>query len=136
MDSDPLAAALAALTDDDLAALAEGTYTEDAPSPGLMAWLEHLADWEQHRRIAVELPLMPPEAAIDESEADDALAIAIVLRDSFAEEPDYTRYCPRSWMRWPEPRRGNSPHVAQQFAATARLPPSPDLACLGHTPFG
>jgi len=88
MNSDRLTAALAALTDDDLAALAAGTYTDDAPSPGLMAWIEHLADWERHRRIAVELPLMPPEAAIDESEADDAFATAIVLRDSFAEEPD------------------------------------------------
>jgi len=84
----PLTAAFAAQTDDDLAALAAGTYTEGAPSPGLMSWLEHLADWERHRRIAVELPLMPPEAAIDESEADDAIATAIVLRDSFAEEPD------------------------------------------------
>jgi hypothetical protein len=88
MDSDHLTAALAALTDNDLASLAAGTYTESAPSPGLMAWLEHLADWERHRRIAVELPLMPPEAAIDESEADDAIATAIVLRDSFASEPD------------------------------------------------
>ena len=79
---------LATLADADLAALAAGTYAEGAPSPGLMAWLEHLADWERHRRIAVELPLMPPEAAIDESEADDGVATAIVLRDSFAEEPD------------------------------------------------
>lgn len=81
-------AALAALTDDDLAALVAGTYTEGAPSPGLMAWLEHITDCERHRRIAVELPLMPPEAAIDESEADDAIATAIVLRDSFDEDPD------------------------------------------------
>jgi hypothetical protein len=88
MDSDPITAALAALTDDDLAALAAGTHTDDAASPGLLAWLEHIADWERHRRIAVELPLMPPEAAIDESEADDALATAIVLRDSFAGEAD------------------------------------------------
>lgn len=88
MDADPLAAAVAALTDDDLAALAAGTYAESAPSPGLMAWIEHLADWERHRRIAVELPLMPSEAAIGESEADDAIATAIVLRDAFAEEPE------------------------------------------------
>jgi len=53
-----------------------------------MSWLEHLADWERHRRIAVELPLMPPEAAIDESEADEAVATTIVLRDSFAGAPD------------------------------------------------
>ena len=53
-----------------------------------MAWLEHLADQEQHRRIAVKLPLIPPEAAIDESVADDALPTAIVLRDSFAGESD------------------------------------------------
>jgi hypothetical protein len=81
-------AALATLSDDELAALAAGTYAESARSPGLMAWLEHLADWERHRRIAVELPLMPPEAAIDESEADDAIATAIVLRDAFAAEPE------------------------------------------------
>jgi len=31
---------------------------------------------------------MPPETAIDESEADDALATAIVLRDTFGGEPD------------------------------------------------
>jgi hypothetical protein len=88
MDSARLTAALVTLPDDELAALAAETYTEDAPSPGLMAWLEHLADWERHRRIAAELPLMPPEAAIDESEADDAIATAIVLRDSFAGEAD------------------------------------------------
>ena len=28
-----------------------------------MAWLEHLADQEQHRRIAVKLPLIPPVRA-------------------------------------------------------------------------
>jgi len=31
---------------------------------------------------------MPPEAAIDESEADEAVATTIVLRDSFAGAPD------------------------------------------------
>ena len=31
---------------------------------------------------------MPPEAAIDESEADNAVATAIVLRDTFAGEAD------------------------------------------------
>jgi len=88
MESDSLTAVLAAPTDDDLAALIPGTYAASAPSRGLMAWLEHLADWERRRRIAVELQPMPPEAAIDESEADDALATAIVLRDTFAEDPD------------------------------------------------
>lgn len=62
MDSARLTAALAALSDHYLAAFVAGTYAVGAPSPGLLAWLEHLADWERHRRIAVELPLMPPEA--------------------------------------------------------------------------
>jgi hypothetical protein len=79
---------LAALSGNDLAAIAAASYAEGAPSPGLMAWLEHLADWERHRRIAVELPLMPPEAAIDPSEADEAVATAIVLRDTFVGAPD------------------------------------------------
>lgn len=57
-------------------------------APGLMACRDHAADRELYRRTAVELPLMRPEAAIDESEADDALATAIVLRDSFADDPD------------------------------------------------
>jgi hypothetical protein len=88
MESDPLPAVLAAPKNDDLAESIQGTYTESAPSRGLMARLEHPADWERHRRIAVELLLMPPEAAIDESEADAALAPATVLRDSFAGESD------------------------------------------------
>ena len=89
--NDPLddaRAELAALTSDDLEVLFAVSLSRMAGTPDLLAWLEHLADWERHRRIAVELPLMPPEAAIDESEADDAIATAIVLRDSFAEEPD------------------------------------------------
>jgi hypothetical protein len=53
-----------------------------------MAWLEHLVDWERHRRVAAQRPLMPPETRIDESEADDALATAVVLRDSFVDDPD------------------------------------------------
>jgi hypothetical protein len=53
-----------------------------------MAWVEYLAEWERYRRIAVELSRVPTKAAINESEAEDALATAMVLRDSFADDPD------------------------------------------------
>jgi len=33
-----------------------------------LAWIEHAADWELHRRSGLDFPLQPPDAAIDPSE--------------------------------------------------------------------
>jgi hypothetical protein len=58
---------------------------DDCPqfAPSLLAWVEHICDWEQHRRVGHEMRLHPPEAAIDSS--DDAAAIGgALLRASLA----------------------------------------------------
>jgi hypothetical protein len=92
---DPLArvrAALAVLTDEQLAAIAAATYAEGSPSPALMAWVEHVVDNEQHRRIGVDLPMMQVDAAIDDTEAAAALATAIAVRDAQADDNDVAEF--------------------------------------------
>ena len=88
MDADLTAikAALAEVSDTELAALITATYGVPQTAPGLMAWIEHASDWEQHRRRDFDFPLQPPEAAIDPSEDELNINAAIVLRDQFAED--------------------------------------------------
>jgi hypothetical protein len=53
-------------------------------APGLLAWLEHVADWEVNRRRGVDFPLLAPEAAIDPSEDAISITAALTLRAVFA----------------------------------------------------
>ena len=66
MDADlaPVVAALADLADGELAALIEASNGVPQIAPGLLAWIEHAADWETNRRRGLDFPLLPPEAAI------------------------------------------------------------------------
>ena len=50
------------------------------------AWIEHVCDWELNRRQGLDLPLHPPEAAIEPSEDGDSVGAAMVMRESFAQD--------------------------------------------------
>ena len=63
-DLQPVVMALAELDERELAALIEATNSVPQIAPGLLAWIEHAADWELNRRQGLEHRLLPPEAAI------------------------------------------------------------------------
>jgi len=74
------------ISDTELAALITATYGVPQTAPGLLAWVEHACDWEEHRRRDFDFTLQPPEAGIDPSEDAVSIAAAIVLRDQFAHD--------------------------------------------------
>ena len=80
---DAIALALAALSDDDLARLRAAADASPAVVPGLLAYLDHAADWEQHRRRGVEYLLQPPANALGDDERHRALLALAVLADKF-----------------------------------------------------
>ena len=51
MDSTAIRVALAELGDDELRALIATAIGGPQTAPGLLAWIEHAADWELHRRL-------------------------------------------------------------------------------------
>ena len=56
-------------------------------APGLLAWIEHAAHSELHRRgRGADYPLQPLAAAIDPSEDAASLAAAMMLRERFAHD--------------------------------------------------
>ena len=77
-------AALVALDDAELGALIDATNGVPQTPPGFLAWLEHTADWEQHRRTGLDFPLQPPEAAIPPEEDAVSIDAAIAMRATFA----------------------------------------------------
>ena len=87
MDTDLTAikAALADISDTELAALIAATYGVPQTAPGLLAWIDGACDWEVNRRRDFDYPLLPPETAIDPSEDEVSIAAAMVLRDQFAQ---------------------------------------------------
>lgn len=87
MDADlaPVVAALADLDDGQLDALIAAANGVPQVAPGLLAWIEHLADWEANRRRGADFPLQPPEAAIDPCEDAISIGAAVILRASFAQ---------------------------------------------------
>jgi len=93
MDTDmtTIKAALADISDTELAALIAATYDSPQTAPGLPAWIEHACDWEQHRRRDFNFHLQRPEAAIDPSEDAVSINAAIVLRDQFAQDSPTVR---------------------------------------------
>lgn len=82
MDTDltNIKAALADISDTELAALIAGTYGVPQTAPGLLAWIDGACDWELNRRRDFDYPLLPTEAAIDPSEDEVSINFAIVLR--------------------------------------------------------
>jgi hypothetical protein len=82
----PLATALADLDDRELDALL--VTVDECPqfAPGLLAWIEHLCDWEQNRRQGLDPSLQPPEVVMERNEDADCINAAMVMRDSFAQD--------------------------------------------------
>ena len=73
-------AALARMTDAELDALAEASYS--AP-PGLLAWLDSARVWQMRHRAGHHYELQPPEPAIPPEEDAVSIAAAIELRRTF-----------------------------------------------------
>ena len=85
----PVAAALAHFSNGELAALiATGRVfpTHDPARLALLAWIDHIADWEVHRRDGLDFPLPLPAAAIPPGDEGAAGIIATRLRWLFAED--------------------------------------------------
>ena len=93
MDTDLTAikAALADISDTELAALIAATYGVPQTAPGLLAWIDGACEWELNRRRDFDYPLLPPEAANDPSEDELSINAAIVLRDQFAQDSPSVR---------------------------------------------
>ena len=85
-DLSPVVAALAQLSDGELAALIDATIDVPQIAPGLLAWVEHVCDWELNRRSGLDFPLQPPDAAIDLSEDAVSIAAAVIIRAQFAQD--------------------------------------------------
>jgi hypothetical protein len=81
--TDRIAAALAHLTDNDLDRLRVAADSSPDAVPGLLAYLDHAGDWEQHRRRGVDLELQGPMAALEDSDSEAALAALRVLSARF-----------------------------------------------------
>src|SRR5688572_29088970 len=82
-ETDAIAAALRQLTDSDLERLRAAADASPNVVPGLLAYLDHAGDWEQHRRRGVDFELQAPMAAIDDSENQAALLALCVLSARF-----------------------------------------------------
>ena len=82
----PIATALAELSDDELHALIATANGGPQAAPGLLAWIEHAADWELRRRDGLDFPLQTPDAAIDPSEDAATVTAAMMLREQFAHD--------------------------------------------------
>jgi hypothetical protein len=79
-------AALADLDADHLHALIQTVNGVAQVAPGLLAWIEHTADWEISRRRGVDFPLLSPDAAIPPEEGAISLDAATMLRQQFAQD--------------------------------------------------
>jgi hypothetical protein len=86
MDTDltTIKAALADISDTELATLIAATYGVPQTAPGPLAWIDSAAEWELNRRRDFDYPLLPPEAAIDPSEDAASIGGALLLRASLA----------------------------------------------------
>lgn len=90
MDADliPVIDALGELSDTELHALIDATNKVTQIAPGLLAWIEHAADWEIRRRERHEFPLKRPDAAIPPEEEGMSVDALVSLRQAF---PDASR---------------------------------------------
>jgi hypothetical protein len=90
MDADlqPVADALAKLTDAELHALSYVANELMLMATGpLSSWVEHFADWELDRRTGLDFPLEPPDLAIPPDARATSVDAAIMLRARFAQTP-------------------------------------------------
>ena len=85
MNSDPNPA-VADLADRELHTLIVTVNGVPQAAPGLLAWIEHLVDWELNRRRGLDFPLQPPDAAIPREEDAISLDAAVMLRALFAQD--------------------------------------------------
>ena len=85
-DLDAVVAALAELDDGQLATLIESTHSVPQVAPGLLAWIESACDWELSRRLGLDYPLLPTEAAIPPEEDSMSINAAMVLWATFAQD--------------------------------------------------
>jgi hypothetical protein len=88
MDTDLTAvkAALAHISDTELAALIAASNDVPPIAYGLLVWIESACDWELNRRTGHDYPLLRPEAAIDPSEDEVSINAAMVMRDQFVQD--------------------------------------------------
>jgi hypothetical protein len=84
VENDGIAAALSRLVDDDLVRLRAAADSSPNVVPGLLAYLDYAGDWEQHRRRGVDLEMLGPMAAVEDSEVEAALAALRVLSARFS----------------------------------------------------
>jgi hypothetical protein len=84
--------ALSDLSPDELDVLFATAQIGPATATGLLAWIEHAADWELNRRKGFDFRLALPEEAIDPSEDPAAIDAAIALHDQFASDPQLARF--------------------------------------------
>jgi hypothetical protein len=79
-----IAAALAAIPEDDLRSLSAELYREAALAPDLMLWLVAAAGWELERRAGRRADDLTPCATSDEAEVECNLVALAILRVSFS----------------------------------------------------
>ena len=87
MDADlvTVVESLRELSEPELQALIDATNNVAQVAPGLLAWIEHAADWELHRRGRHEFPLNRPGAAIPPEEEAISIDALISLRKAFSD---------------------------------------------------
>jgi hypothetical protein len=85
-DLTAIEAALADISDTELAALIAATYGVPQTAPGLLAWIDSACEGELNRRRDFDYPLLPLVAAIDPSEDEVSISAATAMRVTFAED--------------------------------------------------
>jgi len=80
-----ITAALAELSDADLAQLRSLADDAHGQTAGLLAAISHTADWEFHRRGGIDFEMLPLGDAIDEGDLDAALGLAVAFHSSVAD---------------------------------------------------
>ena len=85
-DLNPVAAALAELTDTELHALIDATNGLPQTAPGLLAWIEGACDWELNRRHGQDYELQMPATAIPPDEDAASMYAAMTMRSMFAQD--------------------------------------------------
>ena len=83
---------LADLNSDELEILFATPLIGGAASTGLLAWIEHAADWELSRRKGFDFHLTSPDEAIDPTEDAVAITSAIALQQEFVKEPAIAQF--------------------------------------------
>jgi hypothetical protein len=76
----------ATIDDGKLAPLIEATNVVPQIAPGLLAWVEHVCDWELNRQGGLDFPLQPPEAAIPPEEDAVSIDAAAIIGAQFAQD--------------------------------------------------